>query len=175
MDEYPVQKAGGRWENGSVVGVGHHSPTMGGISLAASSRASASLTMTTISTTPPVLQGPTAKEKKYDRQLRLWAAAGQQALEESHVLLLNGGAGVVGIETLKNLVLPGIGNFTVVDGKLVDEEDLGVNFFLSEESLGRSRAEETCRFLRELNPEANGQGVAIVGASILRLYNSYAV
>ena len=82
---------------------------------------------------------------------------------------------MVGIETLKNLVLPGIGNFTVVDGKLVDEEDLGVNFFLSEESLGRSRAEETCRFLRELNPEANGQGVAIVGASILRLYNSYAV
>ena len=123
--------------------------------------------MTTISTTPPILQGPTAKEKKYDRQLRLWAAAGQQALEESHVLLLNDGAGVVGVETLKNLVLPGFGNFTIVDGKVVGEEDLGVNFFLSEESLGKSRAEETCRFLRELNPEVKGQGIATVGRCIL--------
>ena len=122
------------------------------------------MTTATTTTTPPILQGPTAKEKKYDRQLRLWAAAGQQALEESHVVLLNDGAGVVGIETLKNLVLPGIGNFTIVDGKAVDEEDLGVNFFLSEESLGRSRAEETCRFLRELNPEVNGQGVATVSS-----------
>lgn len=57
--------------------------------------------------TPPVLQGPSDKEKKYDRQLRLWAAAGQQALEEAHILLLNSGAGTVGVETLKNLVLPG--------------------------------------------------------------------
>ena len=119
------------------------------------------------STTPPPLQRPTAKEKKYDRQLRLWAAAGQQALEESHILLLNDGPGVVGIETLKNLVLPGIGNFTIVDERNVEEEDLGVNFFLSEESLGRSRAEETCRYLRELNPEVNGHAIQGV-----RLYNS---
>ena len=60
--------------------------------------------------TPPPLHGPTAKEKKYDRQLRLWAASGQQALEDAHVLLLNSGSGVVGVETLKNLVLPGVGS-----------------------------------------------------------------
>lgn len=111
------------------------------------------------SITPPPLQGPTAKEKKYDRQLRLWAAAGQQALEQSHILLVNEGPGVVGIETLKNLVLPGIGEFTIIDGKNVEEEDLGVNFFLSEESLGKSRAEETCRFLKELNPEVKGHAI----------------
>jgi amyloid beta precursor protein binding protein 1 len=58
-------------------------------------------------TTPPVLHAPTAKEKKYDRQLRLWAASGQAALEDAHLLLINGGSGVTGIETLKNLVLPG--------------------------------------------------------------------
>ena len=57
--------------------------------------------------TPPVLQGPSSKEKKYDRQLRLWAASGQAALEDAHILLINSGSGVVGIETLKNLVLPG--------------------------------------------------------------------
>lgn len=58
--------------------------------------------------TPPVLTGPTDKEKKYDRQLRLWAAAGQQALEDSNLLLINSGSGTVGVETLKNLVLPGM-------------------------------------------------------------------
>jgi amyloid beta precursor protein binding protein 1 len=53
------------------------------------------------------LQGPSSKERKYDRQLRLWAASGQAALEDAHILLVNSGSGVVGIEALKNLVLPG--------------------------------------------------------------------
>lgn len=109
--------------------------------------------MATRQTTPPPLQGPTAKEKKYDRQLRLWAANGQKALEEANVLLLNSGTGVVGVETLKNLILPGVGNFTIVDEAVVSESDLGVNFFLTEESLGRSRAEESSKHLKELNPE----------------------
>ena len=57
--------------------------------------------------TPPVLHGPSDKEKKYDRQLRLWAASGQAALESANVLLVNSGGGTVGVEALKNLVLPG--------------------------------------------------------------------
>jgi amyloid beta precursor protein binding protein 1 len=58
-------------------------------------------------TSPPMHHGPSEKEKKYDRQLRLWAASGQQALEDAHILLINSGSGTVGTETLKNLVLPG--------------------------------------------------------------------
>ena len=57
--------------------------------------------------------------RRYDRQLRLWGANGQKALAESLVLLL--GAGPAGTETLKNLVLPGVGRFTVVDGAVVSE------------------------------------------------------
>lgn len=111
------------------------------------------------STTPPPLQVPTAKEKKYDRQLRLWAANGQEALEDANVLLLSSGSTVVGVETLKNLILPGIGRFTIVDDGLVAERDLGVNFFLTEDSLGKSRAQEACKYLQELNPDVNGQAV----------------
>ncbi|KAL1633765.1 hypothetical protein SLS56_002644 [Neofusicoccum ribis] len=107
-------------------------------------------------TTPPPLQGPTSKEKKYDRQLRLWAASGQQALEDAHILLLNSGPGVTGIETLKNLVLPGIGQFTIQDSAVVTESDLGVNFFLEEEHLGGFRAQHTCDSLKELNPDVQG-------------------
>lgn len=115
---------------------------------------------------PGALVGPSSKERKYDRQLRLWAASGQQALEESRVLLINSDgpidgrdtavSGVVGVEALKNLVLPGIGGFTVIDPATVTETDLGVNFFLEEDSLGKSRAEETCRLLKELNPDVDG-------------------
>ncbi|KAB2581393.1 hypothetical protein BFW01_g10894 [Lasiodiplodia theobromae] len=107
-------------------------------------------------TTPPPLQGPTSKEKKYDRQLRLWAASGQQALEDAHILLINSGPGVVGIETLKNLVLPGIGQFTIQDSAVVTEADLGANFFLEEEHLGGFRAKHTCELLKELNPDVQG-------------------
>ncbi|KAF2129494.1 hypothetical protein P153DRAFT_396755 [Dothidotthia symphoricarpi CBS 119687] len=108
---------------------------------------------------PPPVQGPTAKEKKYDRQLRLWGANGQIALENSHILLINSGPGVVGLETLKNLVLPGVGNFTIQDSAVVSEADLGVNFFLEEQHLGGYRAEHTCNLLKELNPDVEGHHI----------------
>lgn len=113
-------------------------------------------------TPPPLHAVPSSKEKKYDRQLRLWAASGQAALEQAHILLINSGSGVTGVETLKNLVLPGIGNFTILDSALVSEADLGVNFFLDEGCLGEFRAEHTCRFLQELNPDVKGNYIAEV-------------
>ncbi|KAK3061654.1 hypothetical protein LTS18_005713, partial [Coniosporium uncinatum] len=115
--------------------------------------------------TPPPLHGPTAKEKKYDRQLRLWAAAGQAALEEAHLLLIN--ASTVGTETLKNLVLPGIGNYTILDSGIVEEADLGVNFFLEDDSVGGFRAEHTCKYLQELNPDVKGNFITEPVESVL--------
>jgi amyloid beta precursor protein binding protein 1 len=112
-----------------------------------------------VATPPPLHDLPTAKEKKYDRQLRLWGASGQAALEETHILLVNNGSGVTGIEALKNLVLPGIGHFSILDPAIVTEADLGVNFFLEDESLGKFRAEETVRLLEELNPDAKGTAI----------------
>lgn len=69
--------------------------------------------------TPPILYGSSDKEKKYDRQLRLWAATGQAALEDAHILLVNSGSGTVGIETLKNLVLPGMFKLMLCDRKSI--------------------------------------------------------
>ena len=111
---------------------------------------------------PPLRDIPTAKEKKYDRQLRLWGAAGQIALEETHILLINNASGVTGVETLKNLVLPGIGQFTILDSGIVSEADLGVNFFLENPSLGKFRAQETVKYLQELNPDVKGHAISEV-------------
>lgn len=87
------------------------------------------------------------------------------ALENAHILLINSGPGVVGVETLKNLVLPGIGNFTIQDSAIVREADLGVNFFLEEDRLGGYRAEHTRNLLKELNPDVEGHAVTEVRSS----------
>jgi len=63
------------------------------------------------------------------------------------------GAGPTATETLKNLVLPGLGRFTIVDGATVGSTDLGNNFFVTEDSVGAPRAEVVCDLLVEMNPD----------------------
>ncbi|GLT59225.1 hypothetical protein SLA2020_320580 [Shorea laevis] len=86
---------------------------------------------------------------KYDRQLRIWGEQGQSALEKASICLLN--SGPTGSETLKSLVLGGVGSITVVDGSKVEVGDLGNNFMVDESSIGQSKAKCVCLFLKELN------------------------
>ncbi|KDQ55457.1 hypothetical protein JAAARDRAFT_71311 [Jaapia argillacea MUCL 33604] len=99
---------------------------------------------------------PDNKTRRYDRQLRLWAATGQSALESSRILVISASATATSI--LKNLVLPGIGHFTILDHELVSPEDAGNNFFFEGyKSIGKSRAEEAVRLLGELNDGVEGK------------------
>ena len=95
-----------------------------------------------------------ATDNKYDRQIRLWGANGQKALMESNILLIN--ADSAGTETLKNLVLPGVGSFTVLDEHLLREADLGSNFFATAAALGRPRADIVTELMLEMNPDVKG-------------------
>ena len=92
-----------------------------------------------------------ATSDKYDRQIRLWGAHGQHLLSSSRILLL--GATAAGSEVLKNLILPGIKEFTIVDDSIVEQRDLGNNFFLTQDRLGESKAMVMCENLNELNPD----------------------
>jgi len=96
-----------------------------------------------------------ATSDKYDRQLRLWGKRGQKALCDSSILLVN--ATAAGTETLKNLVLPGVGKFTVLDNQIVSESDVGNNFFVSHDKIGTPRAEVVKDLLCELNPDVIGE------------------
>ena len=40
-------------------------------------------------------------------------------------MIVSSSADSVGTETLKNLVLPGVGSFTILDDFIVDQHDLG--------------------------------------------------
>lgn len=97
------------------------------------------------------------KSNRYDRQLRLWGDHGQICLETAKICLLN--ATATGTEILKNLVLPGIGSFTIVDGNKVTGADVGNNFFLTKDSIGMPRAQVTTDLLMELNEEVSGDFV----------------
>lgn len=108
------------------------------------------------------------RNRKYDRQLRLWGDHGQAALEGAHVCVIN--ATGLGTEILKSLVLPGIGAFTIIDGKKITNEDIGANFFLEADSVGKSRAQVAMQMLLELNSDVRGDYIDEEPEQIL--YNS---
>jgi NEDD8-activating enzyme E1 regulatory subunit len=72
---------------------------------------------------PPVSD---ISSKKYDRQVRVWGAHGQAALERCRVCCL--GATALPSEVMKNLVLGGIAGFTLVDDAKVGFITLGGRF-----------------------------------------------
>jgi len=96
-------------------------------------------------------QNKTQWKERNDRQLRLWGIHGQSRIDAANVLLLN--ASSVGAEVLKNIVLPGFGRFSIVDHRKVTPRDLGKNFYVTLDSVGKSLAQTVCKNLAELNPE----------------------
>lgn len=97
-------------------------------------------------------------QNKYDRQLRLWGPIGQKLLSSSKIALLN--ADAAGTEALKNLVLPGIGEFVIIDSASVSPEDLSTNFFLTEKELGCNRGEAAAKYLLDLNADVVGSSIS---------------
>ncbi|KAL9128661.1 MAG: hypothetical protein Q9217_002689 [Psora testacea] len=86
----------------------------------------------------------------YDRQIRLWGLKAQERLRNAKILLITMRA--LSNEIAKNLVLAGIGSLTVQDDQLVVDDDLGSQFFISEQDVGKNRAEAAAPHLRKLNP-----------------------
>ncbi|KAF2226530.1 hypothetical protein BDZ85DRAFT_211469 [Elsinoe ampelina] len=91
-----------------------------------------------------------AELELYDRQVRLWGIKAQERIRAAKVLLVNVKA--TGTEIAKNLILNGIGSLTISDMDLVQESDLGAQYFLRTEDVGSSRAVAAATRLQELNP-----------------------
>ena len=76
------------------------------------------------------------------------------------------GTSPAGTETLKNLVLPGCSmpttekedtHFLVVDDRKVGKRDIGNNFFVTIDDIGKDIAPVVCNLLCELNPDVRGK------------------
>lgn len=63
---------------------------------------------------------------------------------------------IVRLVLVNNGELTGIGTFTVLDAGNVTPEDAGNNFFLTQKSIGTSRADEITKLLGELNENVKG-------------------
>lgn len=95
-----------------------------------------------------------ATDNKYDRQIRIWGTEGQHKLNTSTVLSL--GITASGTETLKNMVLPGIGFIRIVSDAVVEARDFHRNFFVEPGTEGKNLAEEVLNNLLEMNPDVKG-------------------
>ncbi|WVQ84401.1 hypothetical protein IAT38_006553 [Cryptococcus sp. DSM 104549] len=88
----------------------------------------------------------------YDRQIRLWGLEAQNRMRSSTVLVLS--LRSLAHETIKNLVLAGIGRLIVADSDVVTSEDLGAGFLFREENgaVGKPRTEAALPQIASLNP-----------------------
>ncbi|TFK52196.1 hypothetical protein OE88DRAFT_1718218 [Heliocybe sulcata] len=95
----------------------------------------------------------------YDRQIRLWGLEAQQRMRNAAILMVNlKGAAT---ETIKNIVLAGVGKLVVADGEEVKEEDLGAGFLFRDED----RVDAAKARIESLNPLVAVE--AISDASVL--------
>ncbi|KUF88544.1 hypothetical protein AM588_10001845 [Phytophthora nicotianae] len=81
--------------------------------------------------------------------MRLWGVEAQKRLQNSRVLV--SGLTALGSELVKNLVLAGMG-VTLHDSQAVTPAAIATQFFLSEEDIGKNRAEACLPRVQELNP-----------------------
>lgn len=80
----------------------------------------------------------------YDRQIRLWGAQAQQQIRSADILLISIRA--LGTEIAKNLTLAGINSLTIIDDDLVADSDLGAQYFLRDEDIGKPVCSPTFKF-----------------------------
>jgi len=86
----------------------------------------------------------------YDRQIRLWGLEAQQRMRNATIMVvrLRGTA----TETIKNIVLAGIGKLVIIDDQSVSEEDLGTGFFFRDEDVNKKRVDVAKSRVESLNP-----------------------
>lgn len=87
--------------------------------------------------------------QRYERNLRLIGAEGQEKLKKSKVLVI--GAGGLGSPVLYYLAGAGVGQIGICDGDTVSVSNLNRQILYSEEDLGKSKVEAATRRLQSFN------------------------
>jgi ubiquitin-activating enzyme E1 len=90
-------------------------------------------------------------ENRYSRTIFTYGIETMKKLLAMKVLIV--GMRGLGVETAKNIILNGPGEVDIFDPTLVKINDLGSNFYLSEEDVGKKNRDDACLSkLSELNP-----------------------
>jgi len=89
----------------------------------------------------------------YSRQIGAYGVELMGKLIKLKVLIV--GCKGIGVETAKNLILAGPNTVTVYDNEPVAIQDLGTNFYLTENDIGKKRSEVCIKHLEQLNSYVN--------------------
>ncbi|KAJ9469126.1 Ubiquitin-activating enzyme E1 2 [Diplonema papillatum] len=89
-------------------------------------------------------------EDLHSRQMAVYGRESMMKLSQARILVsgLNG----LGAEVAKNVILANVKSVTLHDEKAATLSDLGSNFYLTEASVGKNRAEASKTAFQELNP-----------------------
>ena len=85
-------------------------------------------------------------QDRFSRQIGAFGLEAMVKLIQLKVLIV--GCRGVGAEVAKNIALAGVQAITLSDAAITEPRDLGLNFFLSEEDVGKDRASCTRRRLQ---------------------------
>lgn len=88
-------------------------------------------------------------EGLYSRQLYVLGHDAMRRMATSDVLI--SGLGGLGVEVAKNVILAGVKSVTLHDQTKCSIEDLSSQFYITEDDVGKNRAEVCCQQLSELN------------------------
>jgi ubiquitin-activating enzyme E1 len=128
-----------------------HDVSMQDVAAAAPAAASASSSSGPAAAASSASAAGSVDESLYSRQLYVFGHEAQQKLQQSSVLFV--GLRGLGVETAKNVILAGVKSVGLLDAKIVTAEDLGAQFYLTEEHVGKTtRAEASLPQLQTLNP-----------------------
>lgn len=105
-------------------------------------------------------------DDRKDRSIRLWGPNGQRRMERANALVL--GASATACETLKNLVLPGLGHYTIVDDRNVSQSTFEANFYVERKDLGQPLAACIVRQLSEMNTDPTGSAIQVSPVEFVR-------
>lgn len=109
-------------------------------------------------------------QDRYDR-LRLISWWDQERIRAARVLVV--GAGALGNEVVKNLVLLGIGTIYLIDFDLIEASNLSRSVFFRDSDCGQPKANVLASRARELNPDScvipiHGNAMLEVGLGLIK-------
>lgn len=99
--------------------------------------------------THPATAMPDLDEALHSRQIAVYGRESMRKLATASVLVV--GAGGLGVEVAKNVVLAGVKGLTLWDANAVTLKDLSAQFYLRQEDVGKNRAVACIDRVHELN------------------------
>lgn len=92
-------------------------------------------------------------QNRHFGQTLIFGKSMQQKIQESNVFVV--GAGAIGCEHLKNLVMLGVNNITITDMDRIEKSNLSRQFLFRNSDIGKFKSDSAKNAVLKMNPEVN--------------------